>query len=92
MSWYRRRKREWLKRCGIQDHEEWPLFGVEKVISERHRQVWVQLTAMPPLHAAGLRMLLREIRSLEHRLEREGIVGGPRRSAKATGRCGSGRR
>lgn len=74
MNWYQQRTLAWLARCGIQDHEEWPLFGVKKHITQSG-QVWVLLTGLPPLHAAGLRMLLREIRTLEHRLEREGIVG-----------------
>ena len=75
MSWYQRRKMDWLERCGLRDAEEWPLFGVKKFISKTHQQVWVMVTDLPPLHAAGLRMLLQEVRRLERRLEAEGIVG-----------------
>lgn len=73
---YRRRKLAWLERCGLRDHEEWPLFGVKKHIT-KSGQVWVLLTALPPLdgHRDGLRRLLEEMRRLEHRLEAEGIYG-----------------
>lgn len=74
---YRARKMAWLKRCGLEDHEEWPLFGVEKRINETTQQVWVRLTSLPPLqgHPDGMRRVLAEIRRLEYRLESEGIVG-----------------
>lgn len=73
---YRQRKLDWLERCGLQDHEEWPLFGVNKYISQAG-VVWVHLTALPPLdgHRDGVRRLLEEMRRLEHRLEAEGIGG-----------------
>lgn len=75
-QWYRRRKLDWLERCGLQDHEEWPLFGVKKHITQSG-QVWVLLTALPPLdgHRDGLRRLLGEMLRLEHRLEADGIYG-----------------
>lgn len=71
------RKRDWLDRCGLQSHEEWPLFGVEKRVSPSTHQVWVLLTSLPPLdgHRDGLRQLLGEIRRLEYRCESEGIAG-----------------
>jgi len=74
--WYQQRKLAWLERCGLQDHEEWPLFGVQKRISQAN-QVWVQLDSLPPLdgHRDGIRRLLGEINRLEHHLEAEGIVG-----------------
>lgn len=76
MNWYHRSKIDWLERCGLRNHEEWPLFGVKKHIT-KSGQVWVHLTALPPLdgHRDGLRRLLEEITRLERRLEREGIDG-----------------
>lgn len=73
---YCERKLDWLGQYGIQDHEEWPLFGVRKHIT-RSGQVWVLLTALPSLdgHRDGLRRLLEEMRRLEYRLEAEGIQG-----------------
>ncbi len=71
-----RRKLAWLREYGLQDVEEWPLFGVEKVRSHAG-PIWVQLTCLPSLdkHPDGLRRLLGEMRRLEHRLEAEGIAG-----------------
>lgn len=73
---WERSKRRWLERYGLQAHEEWPLFGVEKYLSAAG-PVWVRVTSLPPLdrHPDGLRRLLGEIRRLEYRLEAEGIVG-----------------
>lgn len=74
---YRARKKAWLKRCGLTDHEEWALFGFYKKINETTNQVWVQLTGLYPLdgHPDGIRRLLHETRRLEYRLEAEGIAG-----------------
>lgn len=76
MSWYEERKLAYLERCGIEPHEEWPLFGVRKVLSEAG-PVWVKLDHLPALdgHRDGLRRLLGEMRRLEYQLEAEGIVG-----------------
>lgn len=73
--WYHR-KMAWLDQHGLQQVEEWPLFGIEKVRSHAG-PIWVQLTCLPPLdkHPDGLRRLLGELRRLEHRLESEGIAG-----------------
>lgn len=70
-------RRGWLQRCGLRDHEEWPLFGVEKRVSPSTNQVWVLLTSLPSLdgHRDGLRRLLGEIRQIEYRCESEGIAG-----------------
>ncbi|MDH5666539.1 MAG: hypothetical protein OEY86_00830 [Nitrospira sp.] len=70
-------KRDRLDRYGLQPHEEWPLFGIEKRISPSDGNVWVWLTSLPPLdgHRDGLRRLLGEIRRLEYRCESEGIAG-----------------
>ena len=74
---YRANKKAWLKRCGLTDHEEWALFGIEKRINETTQQVWVRLTSLPPLdgHPDGMRRTLEEMRRLEYRLETEGIAG-----------------
>ncbi len=76
LDWYRQRKMDWLERCGLATHEEWPLFGLQKVESQSG-QVWVHLTSLPPVegHRDGVRRLLGEMRRLEHRLEKEGIAG-----------------
>jgi hypothetical protein len=70
------RKRDWLERCGLHNHEEWPLFGIRKAMTASGH-VWVWLTDLPPLkgHRDGVRRLLGEIRRLEHHCEAEGIVG-----------------
>ena len=74
---YKQRKLAWLEHCGLQQSEEWPLFGVRKQISEIGQQVWARITDMPPLegHPDGLRHALDEVRRLEYRLESEGLVG-----------------
>lgn len=76
MTLYQRRKLAWLERCGLQDHEEWPLFGVKKHITQSG-QVWVMLTGLPPFSGRQdvLRTLLQEMRRLEHALEAQGIMG-----------------
>lgn len=75
-TWYTQRKRAYLERCGLQDHEEWPLFGIRKVLSSAG-PIWVKLDHLPPLdgHPDGLRRLLGEMRRLEYQLEAEGIAG-----------------
>jgi hypothetical protein len=67
----------WLERCGLSNHEEWALFGVEKRINASTNQVWVQLTGLFPLegHPDGIRRVMEETRRLEYRLESEGIIG-----------------
>ena len=76
MTGDRQRKLAWLERCGLQNHEEWPLFGVNKHITQSG-QVWVMLTGLPPFAGRQdvLRTLLQEMRRLEHALEAQGIVG-----------------
>lgn len=76
MSWYEERKLTYLERCGLEAHEEWPLFGVRKVLSESG-PVWVKLDHLPALdgHRDGLRRLLGEMRRLEYQLEADGIAG-----------------
>ena len=74
---YRANKKAWLKRCGLADHEEWPLFGVEKRYNATTGQMWVRITSLPDLsgHPDGIRRTLGEMRRLEYRLETEGIAG-----------------
>lgn len=74
---YRASKMAWLERCGLQAHEEWPLFGVEKRFNATTGQMWVRILSLPDLsgHPDGIRRTLGEVRRLEYRLETEGIVG-----------------
>lgn len=73
------RRTERLYRLGLAFHEEWPLFSVTKKIVDEARQVWVVLDDMAlPSQAdkpAFLRHLLGELRTLEYRLEQDGIIG-----------------